>query len=188
MKSIGVLSLQGAAREHLRMIERARAHGVIIKKPHELSNIDGLIIPGGESTTISKLMKRYDLMEPVKELALQGLPIFGTCAGMIMMAKGLIGPAEESLSIIDIEVRRNAFGRQKESFEAEIDVAGLEGGTFNAVFIRAPWIERVGEGVEVLAELDSHIVMAKEKNLIVVAFHPELTDDKRIHELFLKMM
>ncbi|MDI6799808.1 MAG: pyridoxal 5'-phosphate synthase glutaminase subunit PdxT [Actinomycetota bacterium] len=188
MKGIGVLSLQGAVREHLRMIERAGAHGVIIKKPHELSNIDGLIIPGGESTTISKLMAKYGLIKPIKDLAQGGLPIFGTCAGMILMAKGLIGPAEESLSIMDIEVRRNAFGRQKESFEAEIEVAGLEGGPFNAVFIRAPWIERVGEGVEVLAELDSHIVMAKEKSLLAAAFHPELTEDMRIHELFLKMI
>ncbi len=187
-KRIGVLALQGAVREHLKMIERVGAHGVSIKNPHELSNIDGLIIPGGESTTISKLMRRYGMMEPLRKLGQNGLPIFGTCAGMIMLAKEFIGQAEESLSLMDITVRRNAFGRQRESFEAELEVEGLIGELFSAVFIRAPWIERAFEGAEVLAEFEGHIVMAKEKNLLASAFHPELTDDVRIHELFLKML
>lgn len=188
MKRIGLLSLQGAVREHLNMLEGLGAHGVVVKKPHELSHIDGLIIPGGESTTISKLMARYGFIQPIKDLSKSGLPIFGTCAGMILIASEILDGGESPLGLMDIVVRRNAFGRQRESFETEIDANGITGGPFPAVFIRAPWIERVGEGIKVLAKLDGHIVMAREKNLLAAAFHPELTDDMRIHEYFLKMI
>jgi 5'-phosphate synthase pdxT subunit len=172
--TIGVLALQGNFREHAQMLRRLSAHVVEVRKPKQLEGLDGLVIPGGESTTISRLMQLYDLEEAVRAFA---RPIFGTCAGMIVLDR-------DHLGIADIAVRRNAFGRQVASFETDLDVAH-EDEPVRAIFIRAPWIEDAGPDVEVLAALDGHPVLAREGRILVAAFHPELTDDTRIHQLFL---
>ena len=199
--TIGVLALQGAVREHIYMIESSNANGIAIKKPEELSQIDGLIIPGGESTTIGKLLVKYDFIEPIKELFRKGIPVYGTCAGLILIAKRLVsrplaavetgGLGEAKLPLLgfmDIEVRRNAFGRQRESFEADLDIPELGAPPFRGVFIRAPWIESVGPDVRVMAKFEENIVMARAGKLVVTAFHPELTDDYRIHKYFIEMV
>lgn len=183
---IGVLALQGAVREHIKHIEELGATGRIIKRPRELHEVAGLIIPGGESTTIGKLMVDYDFIEPIRAFNEEGKPIFGTCAGMILLAKRITEGDQPLLSLMDVEARRNAFGRQRESFEAELDIKGI--GPFKAVFIRAPWIEAVGEGVDVLAEFDTIKVMARQENLLASAFHPELTEDLRVHKFFMDMV
>jgi len=185
---IGVLALQGAVREHLWMIEKCRVQAEPIKKPAELLGIDGLIIPGGESTTLGSLMVEYDFVRSVQDLYRQGLPIYGTCAGLILLAKRVIDGSQPLLRLMDIEVRRNAFGRQRESFEADLEIPELGKKPFHGVFIRAPWIESVGPGVEVMARFDDKIVMAREDNLLATAFHPELTKDTRIHKYFIEMV
>ena len=175
---IGVLALQGNFREHAAVLRRLGADPVEIRLPEQLDGLDGLIIPGGESTTIGRLMRLYGVDEALERF---GGPIFGTCAGMIMLDR-------DHLGLGDFRVRRNAFGRQVRSFEADLDVDGVDGGPVRAVFIRAPWIEDAGPGVAILAEVDGHAVLARDGRLLVAAFHPELTDDTRIHELFVNQV
>ncbi len=159
----------------------------MVKWPGQLAGIDGLIIPGGESTTIGKLMVKYGFIQTIRDFAASGRPVYGSCAGLIAVAKKITEGSDPWLELMDIEARRNAFGRQQESFEAELDIPVL-GATFTGIFIRAPWIEIAGPGVDVLAEFDGHKIMAREKNILVTAFHPELTNDTRIHEYFLSMI
>lgn len=184
---IGVLALQGAVREHLRMLERAGAEATAVKRPEQLAGLDGLVIPGGESTTISKLMHQYGLFEPIKEMAASGKPLFGTCAGLILLAQRIEGAESAHLALMDITVRRNAFGRQRESFEADLPVAGVAD-DFRAVFIRAPYITEAGPGVDVLSRIDDKIVAVRQGHLLASAFHPELTDDVRMHAFFAEMV
>jgi 5'-phosphate synthase pdxT subunit len=171
---IGVLAVQGNFREHVRMLRRLGAGAVEVRKAEQLDGLDGLIIPGGESTTFTRLMRLYGLDDGVRRFA---GPVFGTCAGMIVLDRNHLG-------LVDLTVRRNAFGRQVASFETDLPVEGLDS-PMRAVFIRAPWVEEVGPGVEVLAEIDGRPVLAREGRYLVAAFHPELTDDTRLHELFL---
>jgi pyridoxal 5'-phosphate synthase pdxT subunit len=181
---IGILALQGNVREHAAMLRRLGAQVAEVRTPGQLDGLDGLVIPGGESTTIGRLAGLYGLVEPLR--GFRG-GVLGTCAGMILLARGAVDgtPGQPLLGLIDVEVRRNAFGRQVSSFEADLDLAG-DPEPLRGVFIRAPWIESAGPGVEVLAEHDGHPVLAREGRVIVAAFHPELTDDTRVHELFLE--
>jgi len=183
---IGVLALQGAVREHIQHIEALGAGGVAVKWPCDLKQVAGLIIPGGESTTIGKLMIEYGFVGAVRDFSAAGKPVYGTCAGMILLAKKIAEGDQPLLSLMDIEARRNAFGRQRESFEADLDIKDI--GSFKAVFIRAPWIESSGEDVEIMAEFDNIKVMARQENLLASAFHPELTGDLRVHKYFLDMV
>lgn len=187
---VGVLALQGDVREHLIALAAADAVARPVRRPEELAEIDGLVIPGGESTTISKLAVLFGVMEPLRERLRAGLPVYGTCAGLIMLADKIIDPrsGQETLGGIDMIVRRNAFGRQNESFEAAVDVKGIDGGPVEGVFIRAPWVESVGAQVEVLAEYDGHIVAVRQGNAVATSFHPELTGDHRMHALFVDMV
>jgi pyridoxal 5'-phosphate synthase pdxT subunit len=194
---VGVLALQGDVLEHLRMLGAAGARTREVKRPADLEGLDGLLIPGGESTTIGKLAGLYGLLEPLRERLRDGLPAFGTCAGAIVLGSSTMRfdgrPIEQPLlGAIDITTRRNAFGRQIASFEADLDVAGVDGGPMHAVFIRAPWIEEHGPGVEVLAAaatpLGDKVVVAREGDVLVSAFHPELTEDGRLHELFVSTL
>jgi len=185
---IGVLALQGDFAEHITVLRRLGVETVEIRLPSQLADVDALIIPGGESTTITRLLDIYELREPIRRLGLAGLPIWGTCAGAIVLAKEATDLDRPNLALMDIEVRRNAFGRQVDSFEADLEVAGLGDTPFHAVFIRAPSIERAGTAVETLAKLDDGtIVAAREANLLATVFHPELTDDTRFHELLVKL-
>ena len=187
MKTIGVLALQGAFREHRLMMEKCGAKTVEIKKPEHLNKCTGLIIPGGESTTIWKLLEEWDIATAIRKRAVEGMPIFGTCAGMILLAKKIIGSEQSSLRLMDIEVARNAYGRQINSFEVDLSIKGL-GEPFRAVFIRAPYVTDAGENVEVLCKHEDKVVMVKQDNLLACSFHPELTDDLRVHEFFLQMV
>lgn len=184
---VGVLALQGAVAEHIRSITLAGAEGVPIKKVEQLEDIDGLIIPGGESTTIGKLMRKYDFMDAIRQFSAQGKPIFGTCAGLIVLAERIQGDEEAHLKLMDITVARNAFGRQRESFETDLPVKGIEE-TVRAVFIRAPLILEVGAGVEVLSTYKDEIVTARQGHLLAASYHPELTDDYRLHQYFVEMV
>ncbi|MGE7828711.1 pyridoxal 5'-phosphate synthase glutaminase subunit PdxT [Paenibacillus sp. NPDC093718] len=184
---VGVLALQGAVAEHIRSITLAGAEGVPIKKVEQLHGIDGLIIPGGESTTIGKLMRKYDFMDAIRQFSAQGKPIFGTCAGLIVLAERIQGDEEVHLKLMDITVARNAFGRQRESFETDLPVKGIEE-TVRAVFIRAPLILEVGAGVEVLSTYKDEIVTARQGHLLAASYHPELTDDYRLHQYFVEMV
>mgnify|MGYP005845713503 CR=1 FL=1 len=189
MKRIGVLALQGAFTEHIEMLRRIGAEAVPVRLPRELEAVNGVVIPGGESTTIGKLMVRYELAPALKKLIADGLPVLGTCAGMILLAREVTDLNEYSLGVLDISVRRNAFGRQVDSFETDLPMPALGGSPFHAVFIRAPWIERVGKGVEVLASLpDGRPVAARSGNLVAAAFHPELALDTRFHRYFLNIV
>ncbi|MDO8736970.1 MAG: pyridoxal 5'-phosphate synthase glutaminase subunit PdxT, partial [Thermoleophilia bacterium] len=175
---IGILALQGAFREHAAAIELCGATARKVRRRRDLAGIDALIIPGGESTTIGKLMVSYHLLDEIRGLGAARLPIFGTCAGMVMLASEVVEGDQPLLGIMDITVRRNAFGRQVKSFEADLDIPALAEASaepFHGIFIRAPWIESVGEGVEILAEHGGHAVAAREGNMLVTAFHPELT-------------
>jgi pyridoxal 5''-phosphate synthase, glutaminase subunit Pdx2 len=185
---IGVLALQGAFREHRWMLEKLGVEVVEIRKAEELGEIDGLIIPGGESTTIGKLLNDFKIMELLQEKMAKGFPVYGTCAGMILLCDEILGSEQPRIGGIDAKVRRNAYGRQLESFEADFLVKEMGDKPFRAVFIRAPYIESVGEKVDVMAVVQDHIVVAKQGNLLVSAFHPELTEDSRIHEYFLQMV
>ncbi|MDG0897322.1 pyridoxal 5'-phosphate synthase glutaminase subunit PdxT [Listeria innocua] len=187
MKKIGVLALQGAVDEHIQMIESAGALAFKVKHSNDLDGLDGLVLPGGESTTMRKIMKRYDLMEPVKAFAKEGKAIFGTCAGLVLLSKEIEG-GEESLGLIDATVVRNGFGRQKESFEAELTVEVFDDSPFEAVFIRAPYLIEPSDEVSVLATVENRIVAAKQANILVTAFHPELTNDNRLMKYFLEKM
>ncbi|KZE70678.1 glutamine amidotransferase [Paenibacillus jamilae] len=184
---IGVLSLQGAVAEHIRSIERAGAEGIAVKKIEQLDELSGLIIPGGESTTIGKLMRKYDFIEAIRQFSNQGKPVFGTCAGLIVLAKTIQGQEEAHLGLMDITVARNAFGRQRESFETDLNIKGIEE-PVRAVFIRAPLIQSVGMGVDVLSEHNGEIVAARQGHLLASSFHPELTDDYRLHQYFVDMV
>lgn len=184
---VGVLALQGAVAEHIRSLEKTGVEGVTVKHVEQLADLDGLIIPGGESTTIGKLMRKYGFIEAIRDFSGQGKPIFGTCAGLIVMAKEIEGGEEPHLALMDIKVSRNAFGRQRESFETDLDVNGLEA-PLRAVFIRAPLITAVGDGVEVLSTYKDEIVTARQGHLLVSSFHPELTDDFALHTYFVEMI
>lgn len=184
---IGVLALQGAVAEHIRSVTLAGAEGVPIKKVEQLDDIEGLIIPGGESTTIGKLMRKYEFMDAIRQFSAQGKPIFGTCAGLIVLAERIQGDEEAHLKLMDIKVARNAFGRQRESFETDLHVKGIEE-PVRAVFIRAPLILEVGEGVEILSTYKDEIVTARQGHLLAASYHPELTDDYRLHQYFVEMV
>ncbi len=186
--TIGVLALQGAVREHIRMLERCGVKAREIKVVSQLEGIDGLIIPGGESTTIGKLIVKYGFVEPIKRLAESGIPIYGTCAGLILIGESVTRGEQPLLNLMDITVERNAFGRQTESFETDLKIGTLGGGPFKGVFIRAPLIEKTGQEVDVMADVSGKPVMARQRNLLVTAFHPELTDDTRIHDYFIGMV
>jgi 5'-phosphate synthase pdxT subunit len=186
---IGVLAAQGAFAEHIAALEKLGVEAVPVRLPAELKGLDGLIIPGGESTTISLLMSGYNLFSEIAGLVSKGLPVFGTCAGMIMMAKHVQGNTMHTLDLMDITVERNAFGRQVDSFETELSIPSLGKEPFPAVFIRAPLIEKCGKSVEVLAKLpDGRIVAAREGKMLAAAFHPELTSDLRFHRYFLDII
>lgn len=185
---IGVLALQGAFREHANILQTLGAETQLVKRDFQLEGLDGLVIPGGESTAIGKLLREYSLLEPLRDMAKRGFPVFGTCAGMIVMAKALEGPEEPHLAIMDIIVNRNSFGRQRESFEADLDMPVLGAKTFPAVFIRAPHVVQVGEGVAVLCSYEGRVVAAQQNHMLALSFHPELTGDSRIHRYFLEMV
>jgi len=192
---IGVLALQGDVREHLATLARCGAEGRPVRRPAELDGLDGLILPGGESTTIDKLARIFELHQPIATALRAGLPAYGSCAGMILLAERVLDgrPDQQTFGGLDITVRRNAFGRQVDSFEADLDFAALPGDTVSAVFIRAPWVERAGESVEVLATVrggpaDGRIVAVRQGNLLATSFHPELTGDTRVHALFVDMV
>lgn len=185
---IGVLALQGDVREHIAAIEAAGGTAIPVKTREELAQVDGLIIPGGESTTVGKLLDRFGLMDIVRDFPEAGKPVFGTCTGMILLAKRIEASEQPRIGVMDITVRRNAFGRQVDSFEEDLPVAGIDGPPVRAVFIRAPYVTDVRPGVEVLAEVNGHPVMVREGGMLAAAFHPELTDDARVHKLFLDMV
>ncbi|MCA1037860.1 MULTISPECIES: pyridoxal 5'-phosphate synthase glutaminase subunit PdxT [Bacillaceae] len=187
MVKVGVLGLQGAVREHVRSIEACGAEAVVIKRREQLAEVDGLIIPGGESTTMRRLIDKYDFMEELRSFSQSGKPMFGTCAGLILLAKTVSGYAEPHIGVMDVEVERNSFGRQRESFEAPLDIAGVAE-DFEAVFIRAPHILQAGENVEVLAKHDGRIVAAREGQFLGCSFHPELTEDHRLTAYFVEMV
>ncbi|MHB1341729.1 MAG: pyridoxal 5'-phosphate synthase glutaminase subunit PdxT [Coriobacteriia bacterium] len=184
---IGVLALQGAFREHMMTLEALGAVSVAVRQPDQMGDLNGLIIPGGESSAIAKLMHSYGFYDAIRQQHGAGMAIWGTCAGAILMARAILDalPGQESLNLMDIDVRRNAYGRQVDSFEADLDFRHLSGGVYRGVFIRAPWIERVGDDVEVLAEHDGRIVAARQGSMMATTFHPELTGDPRVHRYFL---
>jgi 5'-phosphate synthase pdxT subunit len=186
---VGVLALQGDVREHMRALEAVGVAPVAVKRLDELNSVDALIIPGGESTTIGKLLDRFELLEPLNRRVAEGMAAYGTCAGLILMANGVVGKedAPHRVGALDVDVRRNAYGRQVESFEADLDLAGGDG-PFRAVFIRAPIIERIGDGVSVIASFDGHPVLVKQGRLLASSFHPEMTGDRRIHQMFVDMV
>ncbi len=185
---IGILALQGDFIEHTDIIDKLGARPVPVRQPEQLEGLDGLIIPGGESTTMLKLMHNYNLFQPIKELAHSGLPVMGTCSGMVLLAKKVFNPDMNTLSLMDIDVRRNAFGRQVDSFETGISVPLLGDKPFPAVFIRAPLIENTGPDVDIMSRLpDSKIVAARQGNILAFSFHPELSNDSRIHRYFLEI-
>jgi 5'-phosphate synthase pdxT subunit len=189
---VGVLALQGDTREHLAALREAGAEPTTVRRRGELDAVDGLIIPGGESTTMSHLLSEFDLLEPLRALVSDWLPVYGACAGMILLATeivdaGALGRRALPLRGIDMTVRRNAFGRQVDSFEGDIPFDGLDG-PVHAVFIRAPWVERVGPGVQVLARAAGHIVAVRQGAMLATAFHPEITGDRRVHGMFVDMI
>jgi pyridoxal 5'-phosphate synthase pdxT subunit len=185
---IGVLSLQGDVEEHLAMLERCKVEGVRVKTREELAGVDGLIIPGGESTTVGAMLNRFGLTKPLLERVKKGMPVWGTCMGMIVMAENVIGSEQPTLDLLHIDVKRNAFGRQVESAEVPLTIAGLGGKPFPGVFIRAPWIEAARDNAKIVASLDGKGVMVRQGNLLGTSFHPELTDDPRVHELFIELV
>ncbi len=187
MTSVGVLALQGDVREHLHTLESLGVTAVPVRKPDRLESVDALVIPGGESTTIGKMAVRFGLLEPIRKAIEDGLPVFGTCAGLILLAGAVTDGNQPLLGVLDVVVRRNAFGRQNESFEADLDVDGLAE-SFHAVFIRAPGVEKVGAEVEVLAEVGEHPVMVGQGKILASSFHPELTGDGRIHDMLLDLI
>jgi len=185
---IGILALQGDVAEHLTALDRVGASGIEVKTPADLGRVDALIVPGGESTTVMKLLDRFGLARPIVERTRAGMPLWGTCMGMIVAAHDIAGLRQPTLDLIDITVRRNAFGRQNESAHMDLAIPALGNKPFPAIFIRAPWIERHGPQVAMLAERDGHGVMARQGSVLTTAFHPELTDDPRVHRYFLEMV
>jgi 5'-phosphate synthase pdxT subunit len=187
---IGILALQGDVREHARALTEAGADPVAVRRASELAGVDGLILPGGESTTIGRLLRVFDLLEPLREKVAAGLPVFGSCAGMILLARDVVDgrPDQALIGGLDVVVRRNAFGRQVDSFEADLDVVGVPGPPVHAVFIRAPWVEKAGGAVEVLARVAEAPVAVRQGPLLATAFHPELTGDSWVHRLFVDVV
>ncbi|AGT92514.1 pyridoxal 5'-phosphate synthase glutaminase subunit PdxT [Rhodococcus sp. WS1] len=194
---IGVLALQGDVREHLAALDDSGADAVGVRRPEELDKVDGIVIPGGESTTMSRLLQVFELLDPLRERLRGGLPAYGSCAGMILLASEVLDtrPDAEHLGAIDMTVRRNAFGRQVDSFESDLEFEGIIGDPIRAVFIRAPWVERVGPGVEVLAQVPAaageaagRIVAVRQGSVIATSFHPEVTGDRRVHEMFVDLV
>jgi 5'-phosphate synthase pdxT subunit len=188
--TVGVLALQGAFREHIKALNKCGVKTVEVRFPEQLKAVDGLIIPGGESTTINKLLEKYKFKPELKRFFNSKKPIFGTCAGLVLLAKKVINE-DLGYGFIDIEVDRNAYGRQVDSFESQVDLLGnknLNHKKYNAIFIRAPKIKKAGKAVEVLSKLNDEIILAKQKNMLVCAFHPELTEDLRIHRYFIDMI
>ena len=189
---IGVLALQGDVREHVHALEQCGVEAIPVKRADEISRIDGLVLPGGESTTISKLAKAFDLADLISQRIADGLPVYGSCAGMILLAREIVDPAsgQETFGGIDMLVRRNAFGRQVDSFEEDLDFAGITGDPLRAVFIRAPWVEHIGASVTTLASVTvagaQHPVAVRSGNAMATSFHPELTGDIRVHQYFVK--
>jgi len=187
MSTVGVLALQGDVREHVNILQSLGADASEVKKPDQLFEIDALILPGGESTTIAKMAVRFGMFDPLRSAIDDGLPVYGTCAGMILLASTISDSDQPVIGALDMVVKRNAFGRQNESFEAPVDVDGLVS-PFDGVFIRAPWIEKVGADVEVLAAIEDHPVMVRQGKILATSFHPELTGDGRIHEMLLDVV
>lgn len=192
--TVGVLALQGDVREHRSAVESAGARTIAVRRPEELAAVDGLVLPGGESTTIDKLTRAFGLRDPLRARIAAGMPVYGSCAGMILLADRVLDghPEQQTLGGLDVTVRRNAFGRQVDSYETDLDVRGIDGGAVRAVFIRAPWVEEAGQGVEVLAAVESkgesHPVVVRQGNLLATSFHPEVTGDHRIHGHFVEMI
>ena len=193
--TIGVLALQGDVREHLAALERTGASARSVRRAEELEGIDGIVLPGGESTTMDKLARAFGVRDPLRAALRAGLPAYGSCAGMILLADRVLDgpPDQETLGGIDMTVRRNAFGRQVASFEGDVEVDGVPGGPMHGVFIRAPWVEEVGDGVQVLArvpegEAAGRIVAVRQGSLLATSFHPEMTGDGRVHELFVRIV
>jgi pyridoxal 5'-phosphate synthase pdxT subunit len=192
---VGVLALQGDVREHLAALRAQGAAAVPVRRPGELAAVDGIVLPGGESTTIAKLAARSGLLEPLRAAVAAGLPVYGSCAGMILLADRVLDAAagQQTVGGLDVTVRRNAFGRQVDSFESDVAIAGVPGGPVHAVFIRAPWVEEAGPGVEVLGRVlggpaDGRIVAVRQGHLVATSFHPELTGDRRVHALFVDVV
>jgi 5'-phosphate synthase pdxT subunit len=188
---IGVLALQGDFREHLEVLSECQAEGIPVRTVEELEHCDGLIIPGGESTVIEKLADMYSLSTPIKKAIADGLPVFGTCAGLILLANEIVDgiPGQNGFGGLDISVRRNAFGNQLDSFETQLNFDGIKGDPVQAAFIRAPIVERVGKGVQVLSKLDDETIVAvRSGNILGIAFHPEISGEQRVHRLFLEMV
>jgi 5'-phosphate synthase pdxT subunit len=192
---VGVLALQGDVREHLATLPELGAEAVTVRRPEELAGVDALVVPGGESTTMAKLAARFGLLGPLRDAVAGGLPVYGSCAGMIMLADRLLDAPADQVTVggLDVTVRRNAFGRQVDSFESQVEVDGVAGGPVHAVFIRAPWVEQAGEGVQVLGRVvggpaDGRIVAVRQGNLVATSFHPELTGDRRVHALFVDIV
>lgn len=187
MTRVGVLALQGDVREHLSLLGSLGVEATPVKKPDQVTTIDALVIPGGESTTIGKMAVRFGLLQPLKQAIEAGMPVYGTCAGMILLGSAVTEGDQPLIGALDVVVKRNAFGRQNESFEAALNIDGLEA-PFHAVFIRAPWIEKVGAEVEVLSEIGDHPVMVRQGPILATSFHPELTGDGRIHQMLLDLI
>ncbi len=186
--TVGVLALQGAFQKHIEALGRCGVKAITVRTAEELAQVNGLIIPGGESTTVGKLMVRYGLDKRIVEAAHQGMPVYGTCTGLILLAKDIVGSDQPRLGLMDVTVLRNAFGRQVDSFEADLDIEEIGAPPVRAVFIRAPYVTESRDGVRVLARCDDKIVLVRQDNLLGGAFHPELTDDTRIHEYFIGMV
>lgn len=193
--TIGVLAVQGDVREHAAALRASGAHARPVRRREELAEVDGIVLPGGESTAIMRLLVAFDLLAPLRAAIAAGLPAYGSCAGMILLADRLLDgqPGQETVGGLDVTVRRNAFGRQVDSFEGDVTVAGLEGGPMHAVFIRAPWVEALGGAVQVLATVPEgpaagRVVAVRQGHLLATAFHPEVADDRRVHELFVGMV
>jgi pyridoxal 5'-phosphate synthase pdxT subunit len=192
MTTIGIFALQGDVREHARMIEAAGCTAVTVRRPAELAQVDGLVLPGGESTTMIKLARTFDLLDPLRERVRDGLPVYGSCAGMILLADRVDSggsPLAETIGGLDITVRRNAFGRQIDSFEEDVDIDGVTGGPVHAVFIRAPWVQEVGSAAQPLGQTAAgHVIAVRQGPLLATSFHPEMTGDGRVHEYFCAMV
>lgn len=184
---IGILALQGAFLEHKKILDKLGVTSIYIKEKSQLEEIDGIILPGGESTTMGKLMREFDLLEPLKEKIINGMPVFGTCSGLILLAKRLANDDTVHLGVMDIVVKRNGYGRQLGSFQCLGSIKGIKK-KIEMVFIRAPYVEVVGEGVEVIGEVEGKIIAVKEKNMLGISFHPELTEDTTLHKYFLNMI
>lgn len=184
---IGILGFQGAVIEHQRHIEKLGHEAVVVRYPEQLELLDGIILPGGESTTIGKLLNRTEMMEPLRDKIKKGLPVWGTCAGMILLAKELVDDPLTHLAVMDIAVRRNAYGTQIDSFDTTVVIPGISSHELPLVFIRAPYITRIGKGVELLCEVNRNIVAAREGNMLVTSFHPELTENGEFHRFFISM-